>query len=177
MRKVRIIIFFMIVYFLIVFLQANFFSWFNIKGVQPNLFVVLVLFVCLYTNSKIGQIMGFIIGIFTDLIFSNSVGISAVLFMFIGYAGEILQKRFPKNSKITLIIMSSITTAIYEVIRVCYRYMFFSSEMSFLPFAMTLSIELAFNALLIIILYPVINKAGILVDDIFNGNDTVTKYF
>ena len=177
MRKAKIILFFIIAYFLIYFLQANFFSWFNIRGVQPNLFVVLVLFIGLNTNSKVGQIMGFIIGLFTDFLFSDSIGISAVLFMLIGYSGEILQKRFPKNSKITLIIMSSITTGIYELLRVCYRYMFFSSQMGFVQFITTVVIELLFNALLIIILYPIINKSAIVVDDTFNGNDTITKYF
>ena len=118
-----------------------------------------------------------IIGLFTDFLFSDSIGISAVLFMLIGYSGEILQKRFPKNSKITLIIMSSITTGIYELLRVCYRYIFFSSQMGFVQFITTVAIELLFNALLIIILYPIINKSAIVVDDTFNGNDTITKYF
>lgn len=177
MKRARIIGCLVIVYFLICFLQTNLFSWFNIKGVQPNLFVILVLFIGLNTNSKVGQFMGFVIGLFTDFLFSESIGISAALFMFAGYSSEILQKRFPKNSKITLIIMSSITTAIYELIRVCYRFLFFSSYIEFVAFVTTLAIELLFNALLIIILYPIINKSGIMIDDIFNGNDTVTKYF
>jgi cell shape-determining protein MreD len=97
--------------------------------------------------------------------------------MLIGYSGELLQKRFPKNSKITLIIMSSITTGGYELLRVCYRYMFYSSHIAFIQFVTTLSIELLFNAILIIILYPIINRIGIIADDTFNGNDAITKYF
>lgn len=177
MKRVRIILFIIAIYLFMYFLQVNFFSWFNISGVQPNLFVVLALFVGLYTNTKFGTIMGFFLGLYTDFLFSDSVGISAVLFTLIGYSGEILQKRFPKNSKITLIIMSSITTAIYEVIRVCYRHLFFSSDIGFISFVVTLAIELLFNALLIIIFYPLINKSGEILDDTFNGNDTVTKYF
>lgn len=177
MRRARIVFGIVIVFFLICFLQANLFSWFNIRGVKPNLFVVLALFIGLNTNSKVGQIMGFILGLFTDFIFSESVGISAVLFMLVGFSGEFLQKRFPKNSKITLIIMSSITTAIYELIRVCYRFLFFSSQIGFFAFLITLAIELLFNALLIIIFYPIINKFGIMIDESFNGNDTITKYF
>ena len=177
MRRARIVFGIVIVFFLICFLQANLFSWFNIRGVEPNLFVVLALFIGLNTNSKVGQIMGFILGLFTDFIFSESVGISAVLFMLVGFSGEFLQKRFPKNSKITLIIMNSITTAIYELIRVCYRFLFFSSQIGFFAFFITIAIELIFNALLIIIFYPIINKFGIMIDESFNGNDTITKYF
>lgn len=177
MKKIRMVLFFIALYLLIYFLQVNFFSWFNINGVQPNLFVIFVLFIGLYTNEKYGQILGFFIGLFTDFLFSNSVGISAVLFTFIGYIGERLQKRFPKNSKITLIIMSGIVTATYEILRVCYRYMFFSSQLEFFPFVKALLIELVFNSLLVIIFYPVISKCGMIVDDTFNRNDTVTKYF
>lgn len=177
MKKAKVIIFFLLIYFILYFLQTNFFSWFNINGVQPNLFVVLALFVGLNTNSKVGQIMGFVIGFLTDCLYSDTIGISAVLFTFIGFSGEILQKRFPKNSKITIIIMSTITTAIYEILRVAYRAIFYSSYVSILAFIGMLAIELVFNALLIITMYPTINRLGMMSDDVFNGNDMETKYF
>jgi len=177
LKKVRIVLFIIAIYLFIYFLQVNFFSWFNIRGVQPNLVAVLVLFIGLYTNSRFGSISGFFIGLYTDFLFSDSVGISAVLYAAVGYSGEFLQKRFPKNSKITLIIMSSITTSAYEIIRACYRYLFFSSYIGFIAFFITLAIELLFNTLLVIIFYPLINKTGAVIDDTFNGNDTITKYF
>lgn len=177
MKKAKVVALFLLIYFAIYFLQINFFSWFNINGVKPNLFVVLVLIIGLYTNTKVGQILGFIIGLYTDFIFSNSIGISAVLFTFIGYVSEPLQNRFPKNSKITIIIMSTIMTIVYELLRACYRYLFFSSQLGFIEFVYTLAIELVFNILLIIILYPGINRLGLYADDIFNSKDSVTKYF
>ena len=177
MKKAKVILLFILIYFAIYFFQVNFFSWFNINGVKPNLFVVLVLVIGLYTNSKAGQILGFIIGLYTDFLFSNSIGISAVLFTFIGYVSEPLQNRFPKNSKITLMIMSSITTIVYEILRACYRYMFYSSQLDFVQFICTLLIELVFNILLIIILYPGINKLGSYSDEVFNSKESVTKFF
>lgn len=177
MKRAKVFIILVVIYFVIYFLQVNFFNWFNINGVQPNLFVVLVLFVGIFSNAKVGQIFGFATGLYTDFLFSNSIGISAVLYTLIGYSGYFLQKRFPKDSKITIIIMSSITTAIYEIIRVIYRYMFFSSTIGFVAFIYTLAIELVFNALLITILYPLIHKVGLLIDEAFNSNETITKYF
>lgn len=177
MKRAKIFIFLVMIYFVIYFLQVNFFNWFNIKGVQPNLFVVLVLFVGIFSNARVGQVFGFITGLYTDFLFSNSIGISAVLFALIGYSGDFLQKRFPRDSKITIMIMSSITTAVYEIIRVIYRYMFFSSTVGFVTFIYTLAIELVFNALLITILYPLIHKVGLLMDEAFGANETITKYF
>lgn len=177
MKRAKVIIFLVAIFFIMYFLQVNFFNWFNIKGVQPNLFVVLALFVGIFSNAKVGQIFGFATGLYIDFLFSNSIGISAVLYSLIGYSGELLQKRFPKDSKITIIIMSSITTAVYEIIRVVYRYIFFSSKVGLVAFIYTLAIELIFNALLIIILYPLIHKLGSLISEAFNSNEMVTKYF
>ena len=49
---------------IIYFLQENFFNWFTIAGVMPNLFVILVLFIGLFTNKNKGTIYGLIIGMF-----------------------------------------------------------------------------------------------------------------
>lgn len=63
MRKIIIMLSIAVIYFVLYFLHVNFFSWFTIAGVMPNLFVLLVLFVGLFINSKVGAIVGFIIRI------------------------------------------------------------------------------------------------------------------
>ena len=47
---------------LIYLLQANFFSWFNIAGVMPNLFVIFLLFIGLFGNRTMGTIYGLVTG-------------------------------------------------------------------------------------------------------------------
>ena len=45
MKKTITILCLILIFFLIYFLQANFFTWFNIAGILPNLYVILVLFI------------------------------------------------------------------------------------------------------------------------------------
>ena len=50
MKKLVINIFLILTIFIIYFLQSNFFTWFNIAGIMPNLFVVIVLFIGLFAK-------------------------------------------------------------------------------------------------------------------------------
>ena len=48
MKKAIAIISLIIAFFVIYFLQTNFFTWFTIGGIMPNLFIILVLFIGLF---------------------------------------------------------------------------------------------------------------------------------
>ena len=68
MRK-GIIIFFIILSFLIIYLlQVNFFSWFNLSGVKPNLFLMLVLIIGLFSGRGIGTTFGIFFGLALDFL-------------------------------------------------------------------------------------------------------------
>ena len=54
MKKTLIIVSLFIVFLIIYFLQANFFNSFTIAGIKPNLFIVFVLFLGLFSGRKIG---------------------------------------------------------------------------------------------------------------------------
>lgn len=53
MKKTITIICLILSFFVIYFLQANFFTWFNIAGIMPNLYVILVLFIGLFMKRKL----------------------------------------------------------------------------------------------------------------------------
>ena len=161
MKKIGIIISIIIIYFLIYFLQANFFSWFTINGVQPNLFVLLAL----------------ILGLYTDFLFSNTIGISAILFGIIGLCGDYLDKKFSKDSKLTIVLMGAIVTAIYEVMLLVYRIIRLNCTFNILPFLGTLGIEIIYNAFIIIISYPLIHKFGLYIESIFKDKKMLPRYF
>ena len=52
MKKALTIIILCITFIFIYLLELNFFSWFTIAGVKPNLFVILTLFIGLYSGKK-----------------------------------------------------------------------------------------------------------------------------
>ena len=54
MKKAVSILLMFIAFLIIYFLQVNFFTWFNIAGVMPNLFVVLILVIGLFAGKYAG---------------------------------------------------------------------------------------------------------------------------
>ena len=177
MKKTMIIATIFIIYFIIYFLQVNLFSWFTIAGVKPNLFVLFALFIGIFLGGRLGAALGFVMGLYTDFLFSGSIGVSAILFAIVGVAGYCLENRFSKDSKITIIIMGSIVTALYEVISYILTVAFYSAEVDLLKFLYILVIELIYNAMILIIFYPLIQKYGTLAEDVYKNNNMLPKYF
>ena len=89
MKKALTIIALFLIYILIYLLQINFFSWFTIAGIRPNLFIILVLFIGLYAGRKYGAILGVIFGLGLDLLGSNVIGQTAVMLGIIGFLRRI----------------------------------------------------------------------------------------
>ena len=73
MKKVLIFIALFIVFMLLYFLQMNFFSWFTIAGIKPNLFVILILAIGLFAGKIPGVISGIIAGLLLDFFIGKSV--------------------------------------------------------------------------------------------------------
>ena len=177
MRKFKVILILLLLFFIIYFLQLNFFSWFNIGGIMPNLIVVLVLFIGLFIGNKTGAILGIIFGIIVDLNLGKSIGLTSVLLALIGLFGEYLDKNFSKDSRVTIIVMSAVSTILYEVI--IYAISIFQYEVmpEILTFTLTLLVEILFNTMLIIIIYPLMKKLGYYLEEEYKGKKLLTRYF
>ena len=177
MKKTLTIIILCLVYIIVYLLQINFFSWFTIAGIKPNLFIILVLFIGLYAGKKYGAILGAIFGLGLDLLSSNVIGQTAVILGIIGFAGGYLDKDFSKDSKITVILMVIAATAIYEIFIYTYRAIMLSLHVEIWPFTKILMIEIIYNGILAIILYPLMQKLGYKIEDTFKKPQILTRYF
>lgn len=144
---------------------------------MPNLFVVLVLFIGLFIGKKLGLIFGIIIGIYLDLLVGKAIGISGAMLGIAGLLGEYLDKNFSKDSRVTILLMVIGSTIIYEL--GCYIFQVFKWNITieFIPFVKTLIIETIFNAVLVIILYPLMQKAGYYLENLFKNKSVLTRYF
>lgn len=177
MKKTLSILLIFLVFLIIYFLQVNFFTWFNIAGVKPNLFVILVLIVGLFAGRNLGISTGVAIGLLLDLFISKKVGITAIALGIIGFIGALLDKNFSKDSKITIILMVFLTTIIYEVLNYFINAVIFSYTLEIATFAIKLLIEVVFNILITIIFYPLIQKAGFTLEERFKETRILTRYF
>lgn len=177
MKKFKAIIIIIILFFVIYFLQANFFSWFNIGGIMPNLFTILVLFIGLFVGNKLGGIFGIIFGIVLDLNIGSTLGLSSILLGTIGILGEYFDKNFSKDSRVTLILMAAGCTVLYEVGKYAGIILNSEAEIEILMFILTLFVELIFNTIIIIIIYPLMKKLGYYMENLLKSKKILTRYF
>lgn len=177
MKKAISIILVILTFFIIYFLQSNFFTWFNMAGIMPNLFVILVLFVGLFAKRKLGLILGICFGLYLDIVMGKTFGISALALGIIGLLGEILSKNFSKDSRFTMMIMVIGTTALYEIAFYVFNILKTDANMELLSFLRILLVEIFFNSILTIILYPLMKKAGYKLENIFEDKVMLTRFF
>lgn len=177
MKKVLISVILFITFLIIYFLQANFFPSFTIGGITPNLFIVLVLFIGLYANQVLGISFGIIMGLFLDFVYSKSIGLSAVMLCIIGFLGAYFDKNFSKDNKITIILMVVGATTIYEFGLYSLKSIILDYQFETWNFIRILLLEILYNSLLTTIFYPLIQKAGYIMDRNFKKTNLLTRYF
>ena len=177
MKKTIIHIGLILTTILVYILQANFFNWFNIAGVMPNLFVIFILFIGLFGSKTMGSIYGLMIGLLLDLVIGTKVGINMVCLGLIGFLATVFDKNFSKDSRMTIMVMTVVITAIFEVLSYLLNYVLVSINVEILNFIKILAIELVYNLILTIILYPLIQKFGYYIENEYKGNKILTKYF
>ena len=177
MKKTIINIVLIIVAIIIYYMQSNLFEWFNIAGIKPNLFVILVLFIGLFVNRTIGTVYGIVIGLVIDFLIGAKIGIYALSLGLIGFLAGLFDKNFSKDSRITIIFMVISATAIFEILSYILNYMVSGINVEILNFIIILVVEIIFNIILTIILYPLIQKYGYYIEDEYKGNKILTRYF
>ncbi len=177
MKKFISIILLILTFFIIYFLQANFFTWFNIAGVMPNLFVVLTLFIGLFVGKKLGLVFGLLFGIYLDLLGSKSIGTSGIMLGAVGLIAEYLDKSFSKDSRFTMVLMVIGSTIVYEIGKYVFQIIQWKTLIEIIPFVKILLLEVVFNIILVIILYPLIQKAGDYLEHLFKSKPVLTRYF
>ena len=161
MKKFLININLVLIAFIIYFLQSNFFSWFTIAGIKPNLFVVYVLF----------------IGLFLDLLMEEKIGINLIGLVLVGILAVIFDKNFSKDSRMTIIFMVFGSTIIFEIASYFMKYIIYSMNVEIFNFIIILLIEILYNIILTIILYPLMQKFGYYIENEYKGNRILTRYF
>ena len=177
MRKVLTTIALIIGFIITYFLQVNIFSSLTIGGVKPNLFIIYFLFIGLFGNQLIGTLFGIIFGIFLDSVYGSVIGVSAVMFCIIGFLGSYFDRNFSKENKITIILMIIGATFIFETGKYFLSSIILEYDREFLKFIEIVLIEILYNSLLTIILYPIIQKIGYSVDRTYKRNNILTRYF
>ena len=97
MQKILSTIIILLIFILIYFLQSNFFNWFNIAGVKPNLFIILVLITGLFVGKIYGATTGIVLGLLLDFFIGKKLGIYAIQLGLAGLLRRNLQQKLFKR--------------------------------------------------------------------------------
>lgn len=170
MKKTIDIILIIFIFFIIYFLESNFFTWFNIAGVMPNLFVVLIMVIGLFMKKKNGFIFGILFGLLLDLFIGVKIGINAISLAIVGLCAELLDKSFSKDNRITVMFLTSILTIVAEVITYTLQIVFCGANLQIPQFIRILVIEIIFNTIFIALFYPLFLSFGTKIENDFTNN-------
>lgn len=177
MKKVGIIVAFFAVFLCLYFLQANFFTWFTISDVMPNIFVIFMLFIGLFAGKKVGAFCGILFGIILDFCIGKSIFMYAIMLMVVGFLGGILDKNFSKDSRITIMLMVAGMTCLFEIGMYVFSVFLLSANLDIIAFLKTFVIEIVDTVILTIIVYPLFPIFGYPIEENFKGKTILTKYF
>ncbi len=177
MRRVLINFILVLIGFIIYFLQSNFFNWFTIAGIKPNLFVIYILFIGLFGNRMMWIIYASCFGIFLDLLFEQTIGTNLLGLILVGIIATFSDKNFSKDSRITIMFMVLISTVVFEIASYFVSYVLYSINVEILSFMRILLIEVFYNVLITIIIYTLIQKFGFYIENEYKGNKILTRYF
>jgi rod shape-determining protein MreD len=121
-RKVTIAI--LIIFTFII--QTTIFQRLSIASVAPNLLLILTVSFGFMQGKKSGMWIGFFCGLCIDLLYSQTIGINALVYMFIGYLNGFLYKVFyDEDIKVPVLLIGVsdlgyclVTYALYFLMRV-----------------------------------------------------------
>ena len=177
MKKVLDIFLLIIIFLIIYFLQVNFFTWFNIAGIMPNLFVLFIMMIGLFLKKDFGFFFGIVFGLFLDIFAGAKMGVYSIAMGTVGLVSGILDKNFSKDNRITVMLMSAALTLAFEIIVYILNLVFLGiSNIQLMSFIKLIVIEIIYNAILVIILYPVFCEFGNKLEHDFIGNKNFLNF-
>ena len=166
-----------IIFLILYFIQTNFFSWFTIAGISPNLFIIFILFLGLFTDNIFSVVLGLITGITLDFAGAKTIGITALMFCTIAIIASYFDKNFSKENKISIIVMIVGMTVIFEGATYFLNAFIMDITLESVAFLKILAIEVLYNVLLSLIFYGLIMKMGYKIEKSFKHKNILTRYF
>ena len=121
--------------------------------------------------------IGIIFGIFIDLWVSKTLGLTSIALAVIGTISGLMDKTFSKDSRLIILLMGGICTIIYEVLLYIMQYVVIGINVEILQFTKILLIEIIYNVIIIIILYPLMKVTGYEIENEIKGDKILTRYF
>lgn len=126
---------------------------------------------------KYGIVFGLIFGLFLDIVIGKTIEINIIMLTAVAILAGYFDKNFSKDSKITIMLMVIGSTLLFEIGSYVLSIIMLNTNIEILSFVRIILIEVLYNAILTVILYPLIQIVGYKIEDIYKGQKILTRYF
>lgn len=130
----------------------------SLFGVVPNTGLIIVVLISLLKGKGIGSIVGLLIGLLQDIIFSTVIGVNGIIYFFIAYIIGVNEGKLTKDNMLIPIFITFLSTLSYHLLY--YVFMFFlGHSINFsIFFKKVVLLETLYNSILSILFYKFFNR-------------------
>lgn len=161
-RPARNLIIIIVILAAALLLQSTLLERVAIKGVKPDLVMIILVFVSLRKGSMAGQLSGFISGIFEDLLSLAPLGFNAFSRTLIGFLYGLFEGNIYLDPVFMPLIVVAMATIIKAILSSLVVLLFSISTSGYGSWGVRLFIEVGYNALLSPFLFALLGLIGAL---------------
>ncbi len=147
-------------------LQTTVFQWFELADTVPNLLLILTVSQGFLRGRKVGLLTGIICGLLIDLMYGDIVGVSAIIYMTIGYINGYSGKIFNKADKIVPVVLVGFSQFAYFILYYTFNFLL-RGKLNIFYYFITIGLpEIVYTTLVAILIYRLIYFIDIKIDGI-----------
>ena len=171
MRKALTIVYLLLFILIIFVFQMFIIDERELFGVKPNLILISVIVVSLWFGLYTGSIYSVIIGIITDMLFGNNIGLFTIGYAITGVIIGFFNYNYRKENKIALLYLTFIATAIFELIEYIIYFVITKEYTSILYFVYQIILTSILNIVIVYVVYSLLYKIISFFEDRLNVYD------
>ena len=115
-NKILFHMFLVLIFILVLFIQVFVISGNTLFGMKPNVLLISVIVFTTFLGLYKGSIYSLILGVFCDFLYGSSFGVFTISYTLVAIIIGIISNNYrTDSSKLALIIMTFIGTAIFEI--------------------------------------------------------------
>lgn len=157
MQKILKVIVTIILFIISLSIQLFIFNNMSLFGVKPNILLISIIVVSLYTNIYSSTIYSFILGFIVDLLFGGS-GMFTISYTAIGMILGFVGENYMKENYLSIVILTAISVTLFEVIQYFQSMIISSSYISIFFLFKQLVLSILLNVILVFIMCFVFGK-------------------
>lgn len=171
MKKALTIVYLLLFILIIFVFQMLIIDERELFGVKPNLILISVIVVSLWFGLYTGSVYSFVIGIITDMLFGNNIGLFTISYTITGVIIGFFNYNYRKENKIALLYLTCIATAICELVEYIIYFIITKEYTSILYFVYQILLTSILNIIIVYVVYSLLYKIISFFEDRLNVYD------